>query len=70
MRPSSRVESGWHLSVVLAVATETRASTIPLTQADLEAATLIDFSVVPPLVPVDGLTVDGVTFVFTIAGVR
>jgi len=55
--------------VALAAATPARASVIAITPGDLAGATLIDFGTVQTLAPINGQTINGVTFGYTINGI-
>jgi hypothetical protein len=55
--------------VALAAAAPARASVIAITPGDLAGATLIDFGTVQTFAPINGQTINGVTFGFTINGI-
>lgn len=57
------------VALALALAAPARASVIAITPGDLAGATLIDFGTVQTLAPINGQTINGVMFGFTINGV-
>jgi hypothetical protein len=55
--------------VALAAAAPALASVIAITPGDLAGATLIDFGTVQTFAPINGQTISGVTFAYTINGI-
>ncbi len=60
---------GMMLCVVLAVAAPARATVIAITPGDLAGATLIDFGAIQTFAPINGQTINGVTFGYAINGI-